>query len=660
MKRSPSLIALILSALLLTACANDLALREGERLIAEGQPEAGLKQLEEAMRAHPGDLMYRAAYIRQKELHLARQLARADAELKAGRLDEAQRLYQDVLRLHPENNRAPSGLATIEIEKRNKTLFAEAEAAMKRNDHEAARGKLRTILAQNPLHAQAEALLKEANEKAGKPSSVEPVQLIATYRRPITLEFREAPLRSVFDAISKKSGLNFVFDKDVRAEQKATIYARNAAIGDAVDMLLATSQLAKKVLNGNTLLIYPNQPAKQKEYQELVVKGFFLTNADPKQVLNLLKTIAKMRDVHVDEKLNMVMVRDTPETVRLAEKLVAMTDRPEPEVMLEVEILEVARSKLLELGVQWPSQFSVLSKEKVNTTVTTTTPTTVSSTYNDVPQTLSLLKKLNPDTIAMNPTPGVVLNNTNGDVNILANPRIRVKNREKAKIHIGDKVPVITANVTSTGVTSESVNYLDVGLKLDVEPQVLLQGEVSMKVGLEVSNIVQQVKTATGTLTYQLGSRNANTSLRLKDGETQVLAGLISDQERNNANKVPGLGDIPILGRLFSSHRDEASKTEIVLLITPRILRNVERPELADVEFYAGTDSVTSDQPLRLRPAPIPLAPEPQDVAQPAVEESPTPASPSPVPPPAAPAPLSPPPAMGLPPHLQRQVPSAP
>lgn len=660
MKRSHSLIALILSALLLAGCASDLALREGERLIAEGQPEAGLKQLEEAMRAHPGDLKYRAAYIRQKELHLARQLAKADAELKAGRLDEAQRLYQDVLRLHPENSRAPAGLASIEIEKRNRTLLADAEAAMKRGDHDAARGKLRAILAQNPQHAQAEALLKEANEKAGKPSGVEPVQLIATYRRPITLEFREAPLRSVFDAISRKSGLNFVFDKEVRADQKATIYARNTAIGDAVDMLLATSQLAKKVLNGNTLLIYPNLPAKQKEYQELVVKGFFLANADPKQVLNLLKTIAKMRDVHVDEKLNMVMVRDTPETVRLAEKLVAMSDRPEPEVMLEVEILEVARSKLKELGVQWPSQFSVLGKEKVVTTTVNGALSTSNTTYNDVPLTLGLLNSLEPDTISMNIAPAVIANKTNGDVNLLANPRIRVKNREKAKIHIGDKVPVITANVTSTGVTSESVNYLDVGLKLDVEPQVLLQGEVSMKVGLEVSNIVQQVKTATGTLTYQLGSRNANTSLRLKDGETQVLAGLISDQERNNANKVPGLGDIPILGRLFSSHRDEASKTEIVLLITPRILRNVERPELADVEFFAGTDSVTSDQPLRLRPAATPVVPEPPEAAQPAPEEAPPPAAPGPVPPPAAPSPVSPPPAPGLPPHLQRQPPAAP
>jgi len=189
-----------------------------------------------------------------------------------------------------------------------------------------------------------------------------------------------------------------------------------------------------------------------------------------------------------------------------------------------------------------------------------------------------------------------------------------VKSREKAKVHIGDKVPVITSNVTSTGVTSESVAYLDVGLKLDVEPQVGLDGDVTIKVGMEVSNIVREVKSATGTLTYQLGSRNANTVLRLKDGETQVLAGLISDEDRAGASKVPGLGDLPIFGRLFSSNRDELNKTEIILTITPRILRNIERPELADGEFFAGTESHTSDQPLRLRagsPVPEPAAGEP-------------------------------------------------
>jgi general secretion pathway protein D len=143
-----------------------------------------------------------------------------------------------------------------------------------------------------------------------------------------------------------------------------------------------------------------------------------------------------------------------------------------------------------------------------------------------------------------------------------------------------------------------------VGLKVDVEPQVYLEGDVGIKVGLEVSNIVQQVKTSTGTLVYQLGSRNANTTLRLKDGETQVLAGLIADEDRTGANKVPLLGDLPLLGRLFSNNRDELNKTEIVLLITPRIIRNIERPELADGEFFGGTESAASDQALQLRPMP--------------------------------------------------------
>jgi general secretion pathway protein D len=335
------------------------------------------------------------------------------------------------------------------------------------------------------------------------------------------------------------------------------------------------------------------------------VRAFFLENADAKQAMTLLKTIAKIRDVHVDEKLNAVIVRDTPEAIRLAEKLVAVADRPEPEVMLEVEILEVKQSKLLELGVQWPTSLSVLSKTRNVTPVFDQFGTKVGETvtYNDVPLTIDLLKNIESGTVALNVTPAVVAGKTDGDVNILANPRIRVKNREKAKIHVGDKVPVITSNVTSTGVTSESVSFLDVGLKLDVEPQVYLDGDVGIKVGLEVSNIVQQVKTATGTLTYQLGSRNATTSLRLQDGETQILAGLISDEDRSSASKVPGLGDIPLLGRLFSNHRDDKSKSEIVLLITPRVIRNLERPELAQGEFFAGTESAASDQPLRIRPA---------------------------------------------------------
>jgi general secretion pathway protein D len=369
-------------------------------------------------------------------------------------------------------------------------------------------------------------------------------------------------------------------------------------------MLLMTGQLSKKVVNATTLLIYPDQPQKQKQYQELLVKSFYLGNADAKSTMAMLRTLIKARDLYVDERLNLLVMRDTPEAIRLAEKIIAVQDLAEPEVMLDVEVLEVKRGRLLDLGVQYPNQFSLLNLPPATTStigqggvVTNTTPPASVLTVES-------LKNIAASQIAISPVPTVNFRKDDSDVNILANPRIRVKNREKAKIHIGDKVPVITSNTTATGVISESVSYLDVGLKLDVEPSVLMRDDVQIKVGLEVSNIVREIRSNSGTLTYQIGTRNAGTTLRLKDGETQVLAGLISDEDRSGASKVPGLGDLPLLGRLFANQRDELSKTEIVLLITPRIIRNIERPELADSEFFGGTESAASDQSMRLRSIP--------------------------------------------------------
>jgi len=193
------------------------------------------------------------------------------------------------------------------------------------------------------------------------------------------------------------------------------------------------------------------------------------------------------------------------------------------------------------------------------------------------------------------------LKKQDGRTNVLANPRIRVKNKEKARIHIGDKVPVITTTATSTGFVSETVNYLDVGLKLEVEPLVYLEDEVGIKVGLEVSNIAREIRSPSGSVTYQVGTRNAATTLRLKDGETQVLAGLINDEDRRSANKLPGLGDISgPLGKLFGSHSTTSNKTEIVLLITPRVVRNLQRPGARLEEFVSGTEGSLGADPLVL------------------------------------------------------------
>lgn len=642
MKPVPLWLAL---AALLSACASDQAFRDGERLLAEGRTADGLKQLEAALREKPNDVQIRTAYLRGKEAALQRLLVQAGAALKAERFDEAAGAFREMLKLHPESTRAPAGLAAVEAARANRALLDEARALIDKGEIEPARLKLRAMLAREPGYEAARALLRQADARAGKPQGVEMAQLDPKFRRAVTLEFRDAALRNVFDALSRRSGLNFVFDKDVRTDAKVTIYARDTAIADALDMLLSTSQLNRKILNANTVLVYPNLPAKQREYQDLVVKSFFLANADAKSTLTMVKSMARTRDVFVDEKLNLLVVRDTPDAVRLVEKLIAVQDRAEPEVMLEVEILEVKRSRMQELGVQWPTQLSVLTPE-ATTESSTTGGVLVTTTTPAGRLTIDQLRNLQWGDLGVSPNPSINFGKTDGDVNLLANPTIRVKNREKAKVHVGDKVPVITSNVTSTGVTSESVSYLDVGLKLDVEPLVHLEGDVGIKVGLEVSNIVQQVKSANGTLTYQLGSRNASTSLRLKDGETQILAGLIADEDRSSVNKVPGLGDLPLIGRLFSNNRDDKNKSEIVLLITPRIVRNIERPELAQSEFFAGTEAAVSDQPQQLKPvapaagisapgrirAPIRGAPqEPESEPEAASEPAPAGAVPAPI-----------------------------
>lgn len=566
---------------LLAGCAAQMAFRDGQGLIEAGKVEDGLVKLQEAVERDPRNTEYRKTYIQARDRALETFLDQADRLATAGQSNEARKLYQRVLAIAPNNDRARTGMEAMDALPRHGKLLAEAQAAWEKKDAELALLKLRTVLAENPQHGAALALKRAIAEKT---TALPPeAALSATYRKPITIEFKDAPLKQVFEVISRTSGLNFLFDKDIKTDQKTSIFLKNSTVASAVHFVLLTNQLEQQVLDGNTVLIYPNTAAKLKDYQEMVVKTFYLANADAKAVEKTLKTILKSKDVVTDDKLNLVIMRDSPDVIRLAERLVALQDMPEPEVMLEVEVLEIKRTRLLDLGIQWPGSVTL---------------TPLASTSGGTLTLRDLRSNLNSSTLGATLAPVVVnANKTDTDANILANPRIRARNHEKAKIHIGDKVPNITSTSTSTGFVSESVSYLEVGLKLDVEPTVYLDGEVAIKIGLEVSNVVSQLQTKSGTVAYQIGTRNATTVLRLKDGENQVLAGLINDEDRSSANKVPGLGELPVIGRLFGATADDRQKTEIVLSITPHIIRNIQRPEAGLSEFRAGTDSSFRSRP---------------------------------------------------------------
>ncbi|APA68206.1 general secretion pathway protein GspD [Janthinobacterium sp. 1_2014MBL_MicDiv] len=571
--------------LLLSACAGEREHRSGLNLLAEGKTEDGLSNLESAVAQAPDNSQYRLDLLSRRAEQVGRLLASAEVERGAGRFDEAQSLYERVLKIEKANSRASHGIELLARERLHGPLIVEARESFKRGDLDRALGLLRPVLSESPSDVEAQALKRQIESKQTQDRTVEPL-LQMGQRKPINLEFRDASVRMVFEALARTSGVNFILDKDVRPDLRTTVFLRQATLEDAIEFILQTSRLEKKVLNSSTILIYPNTTEKLKDYQELVVKGFYLANADAKQTQAMLKALLKSKDTFIDEKLNLLVMRDTPDAVRLAEKLIAMHDLYEPEVMLEVEVLEIKRSRLLEMGIQWPSQLVLAPIGSIGGT------------------TLSDLKGLNADRITASIGPTTVnLRRAVGDANILANPRIRARNREKAKIMIGDKVPVSTSTTTATGVISESVQYLDVGIKLDVEPTIYLGDEVAIKIGLEVSSISNEVRTPGGSLAYQIGSRSASTVLRLKDGETQVLAGLINDEDRMAANRVPGVGDIPVLGRLFSSQKDDRNKTEIVLSITPRLVRNINRPDAAASEFWSGTESALRTRPLTMQVA---------------------------------------------------------
>ncbi len=578
------ILTLLVSAL--AGCASYRTARQADHLIQKGNYPEGVNLLRGLAEDYPKE--YRLRYLRARDNATQQLLQQARKAILDEKMDVAASLYQQVLAYDSEQVEAQRGLELISQGRRQGDWFVKAAAAHQAGDDESAMQLLSLILAESPQNAGARQLRQTIELQRQRDDLMEP-QLRSSFKKPVSLEFRNASVQVIFEVLSRSSGINFIFDKDVKSDSKTTIYAKETTVEDALQLILKTNQLGYKALNDSTLLVYPATGDKEKQYEDLVVRAFYLGNAEPKKVQDMVRALVAPKSMYVDDNLRMLVVRDTLAVIDTVERLVSVYDLAEPEVMLEVEIMEVSDDSMLNLGITYPSSVSLSASGAAGKAGQLTMD--------------ELMHLGRGNFTAYVPDPFAVLNlkQTSGKANLLANPKIRVRSREKAKVLIGDKVPVITTTTNQTsGSTSESVSYLDVGLKLEVEPEVHVNNDVTMSVGLEVSNIVKEVKSTTGLLTYQIGTRNASTMLRLRDGETQMLAGLIKDEQRESASHVPGLGKMPILGKLFSSEIDNKSKTEIVLLITPHVVRSLATPAVNAMAFASGTGSKTTTRPLRL------------------------------------------------------------
>ena len=611
-------------ALVLTACAGERLHREGVSLIDEGKIEEGLGKLAQAKLADPGNADFKKDWLLQRDQITQRMMSEGRRDETAERWDLAQARYAKVLALDPGHIAAAQAINDITHERKQATRLDEAALLYGKGELEQASNLLARVLVENPTQPRAQQLRTQIAE-ATQNNSLNGVSLNLKGRKPVTLQFRDANLRMVMEAIARTTGLNILFDKDVKSDLKVSIFVRDTPVEEAIDLILMQTQTAKRVMGENSFLIYPDTEAKSRDYAELKIRRFSMTNADPKNVMAMVKTMVKTKDMFIDEKTNALVVRDTPQIIRLIEKLISAMDQPEPEVMLEVDVMEVSHARLMALGIDLPTSFGASTSG----------------------MTLQQFRALSSADVNVSPLSGAInAKKTDSDINDLATPRIRVRNKEKAKFLVGDRLPVIsTAAVPGAATTSPvyntNIQYVDVGIKIEVEPTIYADGEVAIRLALEVSSNSGQNPDAAknGTIAYTISTRSVNTVLRLKDGQTEIIGGLIQDQDRTGATSIPGLGDIPILGRLFGTRTDEKNKNEVIISITPRIVRNSKQIDNDLLEMWSGTESnmrfgprqgVASKAPVSAAAARAPLA-TPNPAATPATPAAPaTPATPAP------------------------------
>ena len=567
----------VAAALCLAGCSN--LPQEASALVRLGKHDQAVALLQGGVEQSPQDRSMRLALENTKEDSLNYWTNQAERELQAGRSDAARQWLERAAASGVQSQRVAQLRRRLDGLIAQDARLVEAKQAFEQGNWDVADTAASAVLAQAPNNATARQIKRKLRDMAESKAAT---TLGAAYQKPVNLEFREAAFRTVMDALAQSTGASFVFDPEVKSDTNLTVQFKGVTIDEALKIILATQRLERKVLSESTLLIYPDTLDKRQQYQDFVMRTFYLANANVAQVQNLVRTIAKTKDLYIDERLNLMVVRDTPEVIKLVERLVEAADLAEPEVMLEVEILEISSSTVNKVGIQWPGSISYglagdakqITEGAAGLVYSISNPGAVASLRTDMT-----------------------------DVNTLANPRLRVRNREKAKVMIGDKLPVFTTTAgLNTGVAS-SVSYLDVGLKLEVEPTVMLDSDVLLKIGLEVSSVTGKVDNGQGTTGYQIGSRQAASTLRLQDGETQILAGLIRNNDGKKIGGVPGLSQLPGLGRLFGVHEDETGKTELVLLITPRVIRNIALPDASATNGPAGNEANPGAQPLVLNPS---------------------------------------------------------
>lgn len=585
------LLPVLLVALATGACASSAAMRRGAAAEQRQDYDVAVAEYTNLLRTKPNDATLRLSLERAK-LRASGDHFQSGRRLAAtGKLDQALVEYELALELNPTDGDIESALKDVRTQLRTKVAIARE-------------GK-----------TELQTLVERARDTP--PAGMD---LPANVKMPASLVFRDAGSRDVYLAIARFANLSISFDPTFR-DAPVTVDLRNSTLDGAMRTVSDATQTFYRVNGPRSVLIIPDTPAKRREFEEEVVRTFYLSNADLKETMDLLRMVLDARRISPVTATNAVTVKDTPERIAAAARVISAIDKARPEVIIDVELLEVDRTKLQEYGLQVASPGS----PGLNGSATASSGT--NTTMN-----LRTLRNLTQSDVLLANLPSLYyrLLKTDTSTRTLANPQLRTSEGLPAQARFGERipVPVTTFAPIATGGTAQqpitSFNYENIGVNIDITPRTHHDDDVTLALKIAVQSISG---TGFGGLPT-FGNREISTVIRLRDGETNMLAGLIRDDERRVLNGIPGLSDLPVLGKLFAHSKTESTQTDIILTLTPHIVRVLDLDESDLLAFRVGRDAgaPAAQLPLLLEPSPLSATP-PRDTSAPGVQRPVLPSS---------------------------------
>jgi general secretion pathway protein D len=611
----PAAIALLVVAVTLPIGAADSAkslYNKGKDAEARQNYEAAFDFYKQAYEQKPRDLAYRTSYERTRFLAAASHVHRGQLLREAGKLQEALAEFQKAGEID-----SSSFIAQQEI-RRTQKLIIDAGSAPPPSSVE-----------RPPTGLQ-----KRVQEAQG------PVDLAAISNVPITLKLTE-DTKVIYETVGKLAGINVLFDPDYTS-RRIKIELNGVTLQEALEIIALESKTFWRPVTPNTIFVASDNPAKRKEIEQSVIKTFYLANlsqpTELQDVVNALRQILEISRIQPLPSQGALVVRGTPDQIALAEKLVGDLDKARPEVIVDVAIMQVSRDKTRNLGISPPTSATVALQNNLNTTTTTNngtstnngTGTSTSGTANQV--NLNRLGNLNATDFTVT-IPSATATALFGDSNtkLIQNPQIRAVDGQKASLKIGDRVPIATGSF-QPGIGGVGINplvntqfqYLDVGVNIDITPKVHAGREVTLKVSMDISSVTGQSNIG-GISQPVIGQRKIEHEIRLKEGEVNILGGILEDQDIRSLNGIPGLSQIPILKYLFSQSNVEHKENEIVFALIPHIIRARDVTDINEKALEVGTASAIELR--RASQAPPPAVPG--NEAAPSAVQAPMPTPPS-------------------------------